>query len=130
VAVVLVLVNYLVPLAVLPIYASLQNVNEDEIEASRDLGAGAATTFWRVTLPLVRTGLFFSFAITVILAAGDYLTPQLVGGINGLMIGTVIADNFGATFNWALGAASSFVTTGCIVIILIVAYFGFRRVLR
>jgi spermidine/putrescine transport system permease protein len=51
-AAIIVFVNFLAPLAVLPIYAALQNVRQDEVEAARDLGAGPFAAFRRVTLPL------------------------------------------------------------------------------
>ena len=70
VATTITLVNFLVPLAVLPIYAALQNVRDEEIEAARDLGASAAGAFWRVTLPLAWGGVFAAFALTFIIAAG------------------------------------------------------------
>ena len=112
------LVNFLVPLAVLPIYAALQNVRDEEIEAARDLGAGAAGAFWRVTLPLAWSGVFAAFALTFIIAAGDYVTPQLVGGTSGGMVGRSIASTFGTAFNWPLGAALSFLTLMFVLVIL------------
>ena len=102
--------NFLIPLAILPIYAALQNVRDEEIEAARDLGASAAGAFWRVTFPLAWGGVFAAFALTFIIAAGDYVTPQLVGGTSGGMIGRSIASTFGTAFNWPLGAALSFLT--------------------
>jgi spermidine/putrescine transport system permease protein len=109
-AALIVLVNFLVPLAVLPIYAALQNVGDDAIEAARDLGAGPFQAFRRVTLPLAWNGVFAAFAFTFIIAAGDYVTPQLVGGTSGAMIGRAVADKFGVTFAWPLGASLSFLT--------------------
>lgn len=129
-AVILVLLNYLVPLAILPIYAAMQNVRDDEVEASRDLGAGAVRTFWKVTLPRARTGVFAAFALTFILSAGDYLTPTLVGGPSGAMIGTVIADNFGGIANWPLGSATSFLTVALMLGVLGVVGLVFRKVVR
>jgi spermidine/putrescine transport system permease protein len=117
-AAIIVLVNFLVPLAILPIYAALQNVGDDEVEAARDLGAGAFTAFRKVTLPLAWSGVFAAVAISFIIAAGDYVTPQLVGGTSGAMIGRAIATTFGVTFDWPRGAALSFVTLGLVLGIL------------
>jgi spermidine/putrescine transport system permease protein len=124
------LVNFLVPLAVLPIYAALQNVRDEEIEAARDLGAGAAGAFWRVTLPLAWSGVFAAFALTFIIAAGDYVTPQLVGGTSGGMVGRSIASTFGTAFNWPLGAALSFLTLVFVLVILGVLRLASGRVVR
>ncbi len=124
------LVNFLVPLAVLPMYAALQNVRDEEIEAARDLGAGAAGAFWRVTLPLAWGGIFAAFALTFIIAAGDYVTPQLVGGTSGGMVGRTIASTFGTAFNWPLGAALSFLTLIFVLVILGVLRLASARVVR
>ncbi|MFL5408349.1 MAG: ABC transporter permease [Myxococcales bacterium] len=129
-AALIVLVNFLVPLAILPIYASLQNVSDDEIEAARDLGAGSFQAFRKVTLPLAWNGIFAAFSFTFIIAAGDYVTPQLVGGTSGAMIGRAIADKFGVTFAWPLGAALSFLTLVFVLAILGIVRVGARRLLR
>lgn len=114
-ATVLVLVNFMLPMAILPIYASLENVKDVEIEAARDLGCGPGRAVWSVVLPLAWRGVFTSFALTYIVAAGDYLTPELVGGTSGTMIGQSIADSFLGAFDWPRGAALSFVTLACIL---------------
>jgi spermidine/putrescine transport system permease protein len=129
-AALIVLVNFLVPLAILPIYAALQNVSDDEIEAARDLGAGTFQAFRKVTLPLAWNGIFAAFSFTFIIAAGDYVTPQLVGGTSGAMIGRAIADKFGVTFAWPLGAALSFLTLLFVLAILAVVRLGARRLMR
>lgn len=130
VATVIVLVNFLIPLAILPIYAALQNVRSEEIEAARDLGASAAGAWWRVTLPLSWGGVFAAFALTFIIAGGDYVTPQLVGGTSGGMIGRSIASTFGTAFNWPLGAALSFLTLAFVLVLLGVLRFASGRIVR
>lgn len=130
IATAIVLINFLVPLAVLPIYAALQNVRDEEIEAARDLGASPASAFMRVTLPLAGNGVFAAFGFTFVIAAGDYVTPQLVGGTQGSMIGRTIASTFGTAFNWPLGAALSFLTLAFVLTILGILRFGFDRVVR
>jgi spermidine/putrescine transport system permease protein len=130
VATIIVLVNFLIPLAILPIYAALQNVRSEEIEAARDLGASAAGAWWRVTLPLSWGGVFAAFALTFIIAGGDYVTPQLVGGTSGGMIGRSIASTFGTAFNWPLGAALSFLTLAFVLALLGVLRFAGGRIVR
>ena len=129
-AAVLVLVNFLVPLAILPIYGALQNVRDEEVEAARDLGASAASAFRKVTLPLAWSGVFVSFAISFIIAAGDYVTPQLVGGTSGSMIGRAIANQFGVTFEWPRGAALAFLTLAIVLATLAVLRAGSARLVR
>ncbi|MBA3432603.1 MAG: ABC transporter permease [Actinobacteria bacterium] len=129
-AAILVLVNFLVPLAILPIYGALQNVRDEEVEAARDLGASAAAAFRKVTLPLAWNGVFVSFAIAFIIAAGDYVTPQLVGGTSGAMIGRAIANQFGVTFEWPRGAALAFLTLGIVLATLAVLRAGSARLVR
>ena len=118
-AAVVTFVNFLVPLAVLPIYASLQNVADEQVEAARDLGARGLAAFRRITLPLTRDGLLVAFAFTFIIAAGDYVTPQLVGGTSGAMIGKAVVSTFGVTFNWPLGSALAFLTLLAVVLVLV-----------
>ena len=104
-AIVVTLVHILLPLAMLPIYAALQNVDRQVLEASRDLGAGPLYTLFHVLIPLARPGLAAAFLLCFVLASADYVTPQLVGGPDGVMIGRVIADQFGFSGNAPLGAA-------------------------
>jgi spermidine/putrescine transport system permease protein len=105
--VVVTLANFLLPLAILPIFAALRGVEEIELEVARDLGAG----FWRVladiVVPRCRTGLVTAFAFCFLIACGDWVTPILVGG-KMTMIGNLIAHQFGEFFDWPLGAAMSF----------------------
>lgn len=129
-AAIITFVNFLVPLAVLPIYASLQNVADEQVEAARDLGAGAWAAFRRITLPLTRDGLLVAFAFAFIIAAGDYVTPQLVGGTSGAMIGKAVVSTFGVTFNWPLGSALAFLTLAAVVTILVSARQLAVRVVR
>ncbi len=105
-ATVIVLTNFLVPLAILPIYAALQNVRDAEIEAARDLGCGSGRALRSVILPLAWPGIFAAWALSFIIAAGDYITPQLVGGVSGTIIGQAIALDFNQSFDWPHGAAS------------------------
>jgi spermidine/putrescine transport system permease protein len=78
------------------------------LEAARDLGAGSVKTFFKVTLPLSMPGVASGFVFTLVLTAGDYITPALLGGSNGQMIGNAIVSQFGVASNWPLGAAITF----------------------
>jgi spermidine/putrescine transport system permease protein len=112
------------------IYAGLQNIRDSEIEAARDLGAGPFTTFRKVTLPLAWPAVYAAFALCFIIASGDYLTPLLVGGTSGTMVGRAIADAFLAQYNWPLGAALSFVILTIVLAILAAVRVAGNRLLR
>lgn len=117
-AVVLTLVNVLIPMAVLPIYSSLAQVDPALIEAARDSGAGTIRTLIAVTIPLASRGINASFALCFLIAAGDYVTPQFVGGIDGQMLGNVIAEQFGTAFNWPLGSALAFLLVAVMALVI------------
>lgn len=134
VGVTITLVHILVPMALLPIYASMERVSHDVIRAARDLGAGPIQCFFRVTLPLTKRGVTIAFLLTFILAAGDYVTPQLVGGRGSILIGRVIYDQFGITGNFPLASALSFgliaaaaLFIGLLYVALRIAAMAFRR---
>jgi spermidine/putrescine transport system permease protein len=121
-AVIVTLINFLLPLAVLPIYASMRGITDIEMEAARDLGAGAWRRFSDVVVPRSHPGIMAGFALCFLLAAGDYLTPQLVGGkVN--MIGVQIAPQFGGLGNWPMGAAMSFVTLGSSLAVIMLSIY-------
>ena len=107
-AVIIALVHFLLPFAILPIYAALRNVPDSTVEAARDLGANAFSTLTRVIVPQIRQGLFSAFAICFLLAAGDYVTPMLLGGTSGVMLGQFVLLEFSTNFNWPAGSALSF----------------------
>jgi spermidine/putrescine transport system permease protein len=117
-AVVLTLMHFLLPFAILPLYAALRNVSVVTLEAARDLGATPTQTFWRVVVPQCRAGLFAAFAFIFLLAAGDYVTPLLIGGTSGSMLGQFIALEFSTRFNWPAGAAMSFGLLGASLLVL------------
>jgi spermidine/putrescine transport system permease protein len=119
-AVLITLVNFLLPFGVLPLYGALQNVPRDVLESARDLGGGPLSVFRTILLPLTGTGMRVAFAFAFVLAAGDYVTPELVGGTNGIMIGNVVADQFGVAYNWPLGAALA-ITTLLLVLAIFIA---------
>jgi spermidine/putrescine transport system permease protein len=107
-AVIVTLVSVFFPITILPIYSVLMNIHPHLLEAARDLGAGAALAFYKVTLPLSMPGVIAGFIFTLVLTAGDYITPALLGGSNGQMIGNSIVSQFGVASNWPLGSAITF----------------------
>ncbi|MFB6300767.1 MAG: ABC transporter permease [Halobacteriales archaeon] len=107
------------PLATLPFYASFANMNEDLIEAAKDLGAGPLKTFLTVTLPMTKGGIIAGTILVAIPTFGSFITPRLLGGTNVLMIGVVIEEQFGGAFNWPFGAALSVIVSVVMVVLLI-----------
>jgi spermidine/putrescine transport system permease protein len=101
------LVSVFMPFAVVPIYLSLERINQAYLEAAADLGARPARSFLHVVLPLSLPGLLGGGLMVFILTIGAYVTPQLLGGPSGIMMGNIIADQFGATFNWTWGGMLS-----------------------
>ena len=104
-AVVLTLTHAWAAFAILPIYVSLQKIDRSLLEAAADLGDGPVKRFFRITLPLSMPGVIAAAVIEFIPTVGDYITPIMVGGTKGIMIGQIIAAQFGAAQNWPLGAA-------------------------
>ncbi len=99
------LVNFLVPLGVLPIYAAMQNVSPGIAEAARDLGASRFRTARQIVLPLSMRGVRAAAAFVFIATLGEWVTPRLLGGTEDLLIGNRIEYYFGASLDWPAGAA-------------------------
>ncbi|MDP9468020.1 MAG: ABC transporter permease [Chloroflexota bacterium] len=104
-AVMITLIYVWIPFAALPIYAALQRVDRSHLEAAADLGAGPWSRFWRVTVPLSLPGVLATFFMVFIPTVGEYVTPFLVGGTEGIMYGNLIQDFFTRAGNWPLGSA-------------------------
>jgi spermidine/putrescine transport system permease protein len=119
-AVVITLVNFLLPFAVLPIYGSLRGIDEVPLSAARDLGAGGARVFRDIVLPQCKPGLFAAFAVSFLITAGDYVTPRLVGGTSTFMAGNFIESQFINRLNAPIGSALSYsMLIGCGLVLLL-----------
>ena len=99
------LVNFLVPLGVLPIYAAMQNVSPGIAEAARDLGASRLRAARQIVLPLSMRGVRAAAAFVFIATLGEWVTPRLLGGTEDLLIGNRIEYYFGSSLEWPAGAA-------------------------
>ena len=113
-AVIITLIHAWAVFAVLPIFVSLEKIDRTLLEAATDLGDGTVRRFLRITLPLSTPGVIGAILIVMIPTVGDYVTPKLVGGTEGVMIANAIQSQFGRAQNWPLGAALS-VTTMIVV---------------
>jgi len=123
-AVVLTLTHIYTPFTFLPIYASLEHVPRNLIEASHDLGASPAKTFLRVIFPLSLPGVLAGATFAFVLSLGDFLAPLLVGGSSGIMISNIVVTLFGAAYDWPKGAAISL----CILLIVVGILFITERI--
>jgi spermidine/putrescine transport system permease protein len=107
-----------IPFVFIPVYTALEKIPRNILEASSDLGAGELRTFLNVVLPLSLPGLITGFIFAFIIALGDYIIPQQLGGTQGIMFGNLIWSQFGFAFNWPFGAALSFILLAITVTIL------------
>jgi spermidine/putrescine transport system permease protein len=129
-AVVIALAHAWAPFAILPIYVALEKIDRSLLEAARDLGDSNLRRFLRVTLPLAMPGIVAAILIVFIPTIGDYVTPKLVGGKDGLMIANIIQVQFSKANNAPLGAALA--VSAMLIVGSIAAFFVFlnRRWLR
>ncbi|MEM6940103.1 MAG: ABC transporter permease [Pseudomonadota bacterium] len=120
-AIILGMVYVYLPLMVLPVYASLERLDFQLIEAGYDLYATRFKVLRRVILPLVKPGVIAGSILVFVPSLGAYVTPRVMGGGNQLMIGNLIELQFGQGRNWPLGAALS-ITLLAIVMVALMAY--------
>lgn len=129
-AVVITLAHSWVAFAILPIYVSLEKIDRSLLEAASDLGDSKLKRFLRITLPLSAPGTVAAALLVFIPTVGDYVTPTLVGGPGGTMIGNLVQELFLKQNNAPLGAAVAI--TMMLIIAVIVAIFlwaiGYRRI--
>jgi spermidine/putrescine transport system permease protein len=129
-AVVVGLVHSFVPYMILTCYISLQAIDSALIEAGRVLGASSFTVFRRIILPLSLPGLLVGIVLTFVPVVGAFMEPRILGGRQGIMLGTIIEDQFTEVFNWPLGAALSFILLGIVMLIFAATYPLLRHRLR
>ena len=109
--------NYL-PFVILACYAPLSRLNPELAEASRDLGASAATTFRRVILPLTVPGIAAGAVFVFVLSIGNFVTPALLGGGRFQMIGNLVYDQFLTANDWPFGAALAMALIAIMLLVL------------
>jgi len=115
---------------ILTCYLSLQAIDDSLIEAARSLGASGLTILRRIVLPLGLPGLATGSILIFVPVIGSFFEPRLLGGRQGIMLGTVIEDQFTAVFNWPLGAALSFILLLIVLALLAVSWPMMRGVMR
>ncbi len=122
-SVVIGMVYVFLPIAIMPMYSSIEKMDWNLVEASRDLGAGALTTFFRITLPLTRSGIMASIVLVFIPSIGYYMITDMLGGGTSMLIGNLIYNQFSVARNWPFGAALSAV----LAIVILIMFMIFNR---
>ncbi|MDE2384371.1 MAG: ABC transporter permease [Alphaproteobacteria bacterium] len=126
-AVIMGLVYVYLPFMVLPLYSTIEKLDRSFLEASLDLGATQAKTFWLVTWPLTLPGVITGIILVYIPCLGTFLTSDILGGPNNWNIGNAIQNQFLESNNWPLGAALSFILMYVTFIALMVRAFLAKR---
>jgi len=93
------------PFMILPLYATLERMDLDLVDAAMDLGASRTVAFWDITWPLARAGVIAGSLLVFIPAIGEYVIPYLLGGPEALLIGRVLFDEFFVSRDWPLASA-------------------------
>jgi putrescine transport system permease protein len=97
------------PFMVLPLYATLERMDLDLVDAAQDLGATRTGAFWDITWPLARPGVIAGCLLVFIPAMGEYVIPYLLGGGESLLIGRVLFDEFFVNRDWPLASSVAIV---------------------
>ncbi|HNP37411.1 MAG TPA: ABC transporter permease subunit [Woeseiaceae bacterium] len=114
------LVYSYLPFMVLPLYATLERMDLDLVEAAQDLGATRTRAFWDVTWPLSRPGVVAGCMLVFIPAMGEYVIPYLLGGPESLLIGRVLFDEFFVNRDWPLASAVAVVLLLLLVVPIVI----------
>ncbi|WP_395946257.1 ABC transporter permease [Caedibacter taeniospiralis] len=112
------------PFLVLPLYATLIKLDPILNDAAADLGATPIQTFFKITLPLSMPGLIAGSLLVFIPAVGEVVVPQIMGGLNSVMIGSIIWEQFFTANNWGMSAAMSVI----LLIILVIPVIWMQKI--
>ena len=110
------LVYSYLPFMILPLYASLERLDLDLVDAAQDLGATRSRAFWDITWPLARPGVIAGCLLVFIPAMGEYVIPYLLGGSDSLFIGRVLFDEFYSNRDWPLASAVAIILLMLLVV--------------
>jgi putative spermidine/putrescine transport system permease protein len=122
-ATVVTMTHILLPFMVLPLYSSMRAMDKTYLKASSSLGANPVTTFLKVYFPLTVPGLSAGAILVFIISVGYYITPALVGGVDGQMISNMIEFHMRSSNNWELASAMG----GILLFITIVLYWTYNK---
>jgi spermidine/putrescine transport system permease protein len=122
-AVVLGLVYGFLPFAVLPLFATLERLDQNLLEAAADLGARPLAVLLRITLPLCAPGIGAAAILVFVPCLGTYITSDLLGGSKTILIGNLVQNQFTTARDWPFGAAVSIV----LMMVAVSLLFAVRR---
>jgi spermidine/putrescine transport system permease protein len=127
-AVVIGLVYAYLPLMILPLYAAIERVEGELMEASSDLGASKGRTFWSVLLPLTLPGAITGSILVFVPSLGNFVVPELLGGGKTVMVGNLIRDQFLKVQDWPFGSVLAFVVVIALFVMFLLQAVVTRRV--
>ena len=111
------------PFMILPVYSTLERMDDSLLEAAEDLGCSRIAAFWLITVPLARPGIVAGCFLVFIPALGEFVIPSLLGGSGTLMIGKVLWEEFFSNRDWPVASAVAII----LLLILIVPIILFQR---
>jgi len=111
------------PFMILPIYATLERMDDSLLEAAEDLGCSRLSAFWIITFPLSRSGIIAGCFLVFIPAIGEFVIPSLLGGSGTLMIGKVLWEEFFSNRDWPVASAVAIV----LLLILVIPIILFQK---
>lgn len=111
------------PFMILPIYATLEKLDESLLEAAEDLGCSRLQAFWLITIPLSKAGVIAGCFLVFIPVIGEFVIPSLLGGSQTLMIGKVLFEEFFSNRDWPVASAVAVV----LLLILVIPIILFQR---
>ena len=122
---IIVMTQILLPFMILPIYSVMKGIPPSYMKAAQNLGATPTMAFIRVYMPQSVPGIGAGCILVFIVAIGYYITPELVGGKDGLMIGNFVAREMQRTLNWGLGAAIGSI----LLVAVLILYWAYDRLI-
>lgn len=115
-AILLGIVYSYIPFFILPVYAALEKLDSEVIEAARDLYADQWRSLWYVTIPMVKSAIATGCLLVFIPGIGAFIAPDLLGGSKQIMVGNLIKLQFTSSRNWPLGSAMAVIVMSVILI--------------
>jgi spermidine/putrescine transport system permease protein len=131
-AVIMGMAHFLLPYMILNIYVSLEGIDRNLISAARTLGCTEWQAFKEVTLPLSLPGLMAGLLLCFVLAAGSYVTPEILGSTRDALFGNLIFDTIMSELNWPMGSTLSVVLLVLLGAVAVVysRYMGLSRMFK
>ena len=117
----------LLPFMILPLYASIEKLNQQYLEAAKDLGANWLTTFWKIIIPLTLPGIIAGSVLVFLPAMTMFYIPAILGGAKNVFMGNLIEHQFLIANNWPLGAAISIVITAVMGLFLVIYWYNSKE---